>query len=380
LHIGLDLILEPTALTGTGVYARNLVRALTVIDRANDYTLFIHHDHLPTFAACAGESFRLQAYKFNASAPSVRLLMQQAIFQQTLFGAGARRLKIDLLHSLHDIAPLLYRGPSVLTVHDLGPFAVPARYGLAAAYLRPLMAASVRRAGRVVAVSAHTAQDLRSYLAAGEDRVRVVTHGVDASRFFPVAQAADSQILRGLGIEGEYILYVGRLERGKNILDLLAAYGMLPEAVRARLRLVLVGPEDNQAAEVRREAEALGDRVILTGYVDHGRLGAVYRRARAAVLVSTYEGFGLPLIEAMACGTPVVASRVSSIPEVAASAGLLVEPGDTSALAQALLRLCTEEGLRAELSARGLERAKSFTWEEAARRTLHVYSEAARCA
>jgi len=368
VRLGLDLLLEPTTLTGTGVYARNLVRALAAIDRTNEYVLFLHHDNLPAFYIDAAANFRCQGYKFNAARPIVRRLAQQL-----MLAAGSRRLGLDLLHSFTDIAPLLYRGPLVLTVHDLGPFATPDRYGRHTWCLRALMARSAKRAAAIIAVSGHTRADINAYLPRQAGKVTVVPHGVDARLFRPQEGPGDRALLEGLGIGGDYILFVGRLERGKNVSGLLGAYQRLPGPVRRHFSLVLAGPDDNEAAAVRRLAAGIQGRVVFTGYLGHDRLPALYRHAAALVLPSIYEGFGLPVLEAMACGTPVVATRVSSLPEVIGEAGILVAPGDTADLTRALERLCTDAALRADLAARGLERAGGFSWEAAARRTLDVY-------
>lgn len=366
LRLGLDLLLEPTTLTGTGIYARSLIRALASLDQENDYVLFLHLDNLPAFRVPAA-NFRYQAYKFAAGSPLTRRLAQQALL------AGGGCLGLDLLHSLTDAAPLLYRGRQVLTVHDLGPFATPWRHGLDGRLRRPLMIRSVARADRVIAVSGHTQRDLLHYLRTPPGKVTIIPHGVDLETFRPEPQPSDREEVHRLGLGGEYVLFVGRLERGKNLLALLGAYQLWPEEIRRRFALALVGPEDNMAAELRERAVGMAGRVVFTGYVEHRRLPALYRQARLTVMPSVYEGFGLPLLEAMACGSPVVATRVSSMPEVVGEAGLLVTPGDVQGLSGAMQRLCRDDGLREELSARGLKRAARFSWREAARRTLEVY-------
>jgi glycosyltransferase involved in cell wall biosynthesis len=225
---------------------------------------------------------------------------------------------------------------------------------------RTMVPRSVRRAARVLTVSEWTKRDLIEHYSVPEDKVVVTPNGVDPI-FAPSGARPDGS---------PYALFVGTLQPRKDPLAALEALALVPDD----LRLVLVGPDKGSGAEAHRTASKLGlnGRVEFAGHVEKGRLAELYRGARCLVFPSRYEGFGLPVVEAMASGTPVVAAAGGSVPEVAGDAAVLVEPGNPVALAGGIERALAD---RERLVRAGLERAKQYSWAETARRTLAAYKE-----
>jgi glycosyltransferase involved in cell wall biosynthesis len=274
-----------------------------------------------------------------------------------------RRERPSLAHFLYVIPPL-WRGRALLTVHDLSferqPELMTPRDRV---LFRTLVPGSARRAERIFTGSEHAKRDLLERYGLPEEKVVVTPYGVDPAFGPNGGERTD---------ETPFILLVGAIQPRKDPFTALEALARLDP----QLRLVLAGPEKQGGDEVRRTIARLGleQRVDLLGHVSKPRLARLYCAAACLILPSRYEGFGLPMVEAMACGTPVVATRAGSIPEVAADAAILVEPGDPAALAAGIEQAIAD---RERLTAAGLARARAFDWEHTARLTLDVYRELA---
>ena len=271
-----------------------------------------------------------------------------------------RRLGAALGH-FNYVVPPAYRGPAVVTVHDLSFESDPELMGRRDRLVfRTFVPRSARRAERVLAVSERTKRDLVEHYRIPEEKIVVTPNGVD-----PIFQP------NGSAPSGPpYVLFVGGIQPRKDPVTAIEALAR----VDGDLRLVLVGDEKRGGGELRSAIRRLGleRRVELAGYVEHEGLASLYRGAACLVFPSRYEGFGLPVLEAMASGTPVVATTAGAVPEVAGGAAVLVEPGDPEALAEGIREALRD---RERLVAAGLERARRFTWEKTARRTLEVYRE-----
>lgn len=299
-------------------------------------------------------------------------------WEQTALPLRARRGDWDVLHSPVNVAPVLAGVPSVVTVHDLA--FVTAGETMPAArrrYLTAMTARSVRHAARVIAVSESTARDLTRYFDVPPDRIAVTPLAADA-RFRPRGADELDAFRRRTGTERPYLLSVGTREPRKNGATLVRAFARIaPEIVHD---LVLVGPAGWMGGDLDRALAdlppATRERVRLTGFVGDDDLPRWYAGAAAFAYPARYEGFGLPVLEAMACGAPVVTSDVSSLPEVTGDAALLVSPDDEAGLAAALLRLATEPTLAADLQQRGIIRAAEFSWERTAALTVDAYHAA----
>lgn len=273
-----------------------------------------------------------------------------------------------------------WRGRKVLTVHDLMPITHPALYTPTdVAHFREHVPRMARAVDAVVTVSEHTRQQVIDRLGLPADRVFVAHPGVD-ERFAPQPPHVVAEVLHRLGIGPRpYLLFVGTAEPRKNLPGLLRAYATLRPAERADLQVVVAGKSAWGSAPLREQIAALGLQadVRLLGYVAEADIPPLYSGARLAALPSLAEGFGSPLIEAMACGTPMLAANATALPEVYGDAALGVDPQDVDALADGLRRLLYDESLRAGLVARGLQRARRFSWDRTAQATVDVFRRVA---
>jgi glycosyltransferase involved in cell wall biosynthesis len=305
--------------------------------------------------------------------------------------AHAREAGADLYHCPYLPFPLGGIGlPGVVTIHDLIPLLLPESVrgtlqGRHPRFLRWLLRRAIRGSARVITVSACTARDLVRLFPEAEGKVRVVPNGVTmpggtAETEVEAAAAAVDDTLRRLGIERPYVLTVGRRVPYKRIPFLVRAFAGIRDRVDGGL--VVVSPPDPRFPEADRLVAGMGlsDRVRFIDYVNEVELGALYRGARFLVHPSAYEGFGLPLLEAMAHGTPVLACRGGAVPEVAGEAAWLVDPDDEAALAEAMVRLWEDAAARERLVRAGEARAREFQWRRTAEATARVYAEIANSA
>lgn len=282
----------------------------------------------------------------------------------------------DIFHAPDYVLPPLRNAKGIVTVHDLGFVRNPAwSVPSLARYLTRAVPQSVRRADLVLADSEATRHDLLAWLDLAPERVEVLYGGV-GSEFRPVTDAEEvRRVRRRYGLDQPYLLTVSTLEPRKNLVRLLEAYALLRGRHSAAPDLVVAGGEGWLFEEIYRRADELRLResVRFLGYVPESDLPALLSQTRAFVFPSLYEGFGLPPLEAMACGVPVAASDAPCLPEVLGDAALFFSPLDVSGMADALGRILTDEGLRADLISRGQRRARVFSWERAARQLLAIY-------
>jgi glycosyltransferase involved in cell wall biosynthesis len=295
---------------------------------------------------------------------------------------------VDIFHSTDFVLPpVRSQARTILTVHDLSFMRLPqcAEAGLRA-YLNKVVPRSVERADLVLADSQSTKNDLIELLGVSPDKIKVVYAGVE-SRFRPMqGEMALQRVRKRYGLDLPFILSLGTLEPRKNLTGLIEAYALMRASSRAgfytcqgagdrELKLVIAGGKGWLYDEIFARVEELGlsGQVIFPGFIADEDLPALYNLAELFVFPSLYEGFGLPPLEAMACGTPVVTSDRPSLPEVVGEAGLMVEATDSQALAEAMERVLTDEDLRREMREKGLKQAAKFTWEEAAGKLLDVY-------
>lgn len=278
------------------------------------------------------------------------------LWQQIVLPRIAAYEKADVLWSPHTTLPLAGRVPAVVTLHDFTTLTMPHRHRISTLVSFNLfIGRSLAKARRIAAVSRAAADEARRFFGVPAEQMEIVPNGVD-DYFSPGDAPRD-----------DFILFAGTIEPRKGIDDLVAVWRSLPEP---RPRLVLAG---GAGWGVR-----VPDGVEVTGFIPRERLRELYRTARLFVYPSHYEGFGIPPLEAMACATPVVATRVGAIPEYAEGAALLVDPGDRDALRAAILRLLRDDALRAELSAGGVDRARAYSWDRSAARMTELLAEAGR--
>ena len=350
---------------GVSRYIYNLLIHVLREDPEGDYTVFLNSRCALSLSGSERRS------RLPTDRPWVRILWEQFLQPMELVAQY-----VDLLHSPVNIQPVFLPCRGVVTVTDLSFMIFPQAFlGAQRFYQRLFTRLSVRRASRVVAISVSTAQDLTRFFAAPADRISVIYPGVDAV-YRPIREQAGMAGFRRLhGLPERFILFVGTLEPRKNLLTLLAAYTEFRRRTASQYKLVLGGGKGWLYQSLFAAVEQLGlqDDVILPGFIPEDELPLWYNAAEVFVYPSLYEGFGLPPLEAMACGTPVIVSNASSLPEVVGDAGVLVDPHNVDEWVAALCRLCDDPDGRAELSSRGLERAREFSWTRMAQETVRVY-------
>ncbi len=288
----------------------------------------------------------------------------------------ARRDRAELFHAPHYVCPPFLSCPAVVTVHDLIHLRFPEqrRHRLGPHYARVMLRLAVRRAARVITVSESTRRDLETWLGADPRRIRVIRNGV-APQFRPADDvAALDAPLAALGVTPPYWLFVGNPLPHKNLGRLLDAVAGLPDEL-GQLVLVGISAASRPMVEGACQARGLRSRVVILAPLPQASMPLLYQRATALVCPSLWEGFGLPALEAMACGTPVLAADRGALPEVLAGAGVLVDPTNVDALREAMYNLGADERLRAALRTAGLARAREYSWRDAAEATLGVYRE-----
>jgi len=343
---------------GIGTYVRNLVRHLAHLDRETTYFLFCDRADQATLRDLA-ENF----------VPIVDGSSGYGIQEHISIPLRVHRLGADLLHSPHYVLPLLCRHRAVVTIHDcihlLFPEYLPNR--LAPRYAREMMGSAIRRSDLVLTVSEASRRDILSfYPSTNPERVEVVPNAIDEAILQDPGEEEMERVRERYQIRGRFVLYAGNIKPHKNLERLIAAFGLLKQRPgHEDVKLLIIGDEVNKYGALRRSVEAAAVRqdVRFFGFVPERTLAALYRLADAFAFPSLYEGFGLPPLEAMACGTPVVTSRISSLPEVVGDAALLVDPYRVDDIASGLERVLGDEALRAGLVARGRERVKLFSWE-----------------
>ncbi len=352
-------------LTGIGRYAVELTRALKALEPNLDIVLLN-----PYPESELGWYKEFETYPV----PQLQLMPYAASVGNLILHQTAKKLRLEILHDPCGIAPFVSPGgyKKITTVHDAIPFIYPETQPLLTRLVfQTLIRASKYTADAVITVSEDAAKDLQKHIGIAPNKLHVTANGVHTAPMFSKAQC--QQTLQHLGISANYFLYVGALHPRKNLSRVLEAFTALSQA---DTQLVIVGPPswgaNETLAEILETAKA-SNRVIFTNYVSDEMLHQLYQSALALVFPSLYEGFGLPALEAMSHGTPVITSNVSSLPEVVGDAALLVDPKDVGAIRAALLRLLEDPALRQSLSIKGKARAATFTWQETARKTLEVY-------
>lgn len=356
---------------GIGTYVRNLVRHLAALDHETTYLLFCHESDETTLRDLA-ENFL----------PVVDESPGYGLREHLTIPFKLRRLRADLLHVPHYVRPVFCGIPTVVTIHDcihlLFPQYLPNRFAFH--YARYIMGRAIRKSALVLTVSQASRNDiLRFYPLTAPERVEVVPNALDADLLDHPGDDEMERVVERYQIRGRFILYAGNIKPHKNLERLIAAFA----AVRARpgfsdLKLIIIGDEATKYPGLRRSVESAGVRqdVRFFGFVPDRTLSALYRLASVFAFPSLYEGFGLPPLEAMACGTPVVTSRVSSLPEVVGDAAVLVDPYDIDDIANGLYRALSDRALRANLIQKGLDRVLQFSWVRSVRAIHDGYAKA----
>jgi len=343
---------------GIGRYGTNLIRHLARLHPQADYVFF------------PGGSRRLGPALANDGAHRSRLVWRQLALPRLL-----KRHSIDLFHGLFPAVPMAW-APSVMTIYDLTGLLLPACATMRDRLItRLLLRAYAHKASHILTISEHSKQDIVRLLGIPPEKATVAFPGVDPC-FRPISDTdALAPTLQHYKILRPFVLFVGTLEPRKNIATLLKAYESARSTNASNHQLVIVGRKGWLHNGILETIELLGlrDRVILTGPVPDPDLVHLYNAAELFVYPSLYEGFGLPPLEAMACGTPTITSNAGALPEVVGDAALTVDPRDPEGLATAIVEVLQDAGMRQEMSERGLARASMFSWADTAAQTMSVY-------
>ena len=371
MRLGLDArALASPVRSGVEHYVINLTRALAALPEAPDIIAYVDRPISdPALASLSSE--RLKISLLRARRGWLRAALPWRLWRD----------RVTLVHLPSTILPPLLPCPAVVTVHDLAWARFPETYDPADLRMQTqVVPRSIRRAAHVITVSHSTAHDLTEMLAVPADKITAIPLGV-SSTFSPDGPRLPADAFPGAErLSGGCILHAGGLHPRKNVARLLEAYARLTQEMSPPPLAIAGNTDSPQAKALQDRATSLGlaERVVFTGQVDEARLAQLYRRAALVVYPSLYEGFGLPLLEGMASGVPVVTSDRPSMSEVAGDAALLVDPESVEDLAAALGRALTDDALRRELAQRGLDRSREFTWERTARATVAVYERVAR--
>jgi glycosyltransferase involved in cell wall biosynthesis len=355
---------------GIGTYLRNILIELSRLDQATEYVVLCRPDDVDS-GDVLGHNFRM----VPEPAPTYSLA------EQIRIPLALARERVDLVHEPHYVLPPAIRCRSVVTIHDcihlMFPQYLPGK--LAYVYAKSSMWTATRKADRILTVSEASKRDILRFFDVAPDRVSVIHNAIDERFLGPADTKRMELVKQRYQLDHPFILYVGNIKPHKNIERLIDAFGRMRESGPPQLKLIIIGDEISKYPALRQAVHRhrLDKHVRFLGFQPHETLAAFYRLARAFVFPSLYEGFGLPPLEAMACGAPVVTSNVSSLPEVAGGAALLVDPHDTDAIADGIRRAVNDETLRADLSARGLARAREFSWPQSVAKIHQIYMEVA---
>ncbi len=356
---------------GIGTYVRNLVRELARQDGPETYALLCPPADVE-FVRSLGPRFE----------PIVQRAPNYSMREQWAVPLALGRARVDLFHAPHYVVPPLTRCPTVVTIHDCihlrFPQYLPGRG--AYAYARLFMRLAARRARRVLTVSEASKQDILRYLRVPAERVEVIYNGLDERLALAPTEAEVHRIRERYLLTAPFVLYTGNIKPHKNVDRLIEAFSLLRRRGVDTVKLLIIGDEISKYPHLRRlvHRHQLHQHVRFLGFVPDETLAILYRLAAVFVFPSLCEGFGLPPLEAMAGGAPVITSNVSSLPEVVGDAALLIDPTDPQQIADAMARVLHDPALRAELVRRGHERVAAFSWERSAARTRAVYLEVLR--
>jgi glycosyltransferase involved in cell wall biosynthesis len=353
---------------GIGTYIRNLLRQLARLDRDTDFVLLCRPEDAPGLSAL-GENFR----------PVIETAGNYSLAEQWRIPLALRRERVTLFHAPHYVLPPLVPCRSVVTIHDcihlMFPQYLPNRFAFG--YARASIASASRRATRVLTVSESSKRDILRFVNLPPEKIDVIYNAYD-ERF--TVEPLEEDVIRvrdRYQLHDEFVLYAGNVKPHKNLERLIDAFHLVRKRGLDHLKLVMIGDEISKYAALRRAVHQhqLHKYVRFLGYMPEETLAVMYRLAGVFVFPSLYEGFGLPPLEAMVSGTPVVTSNVSSLPEVAGDAAVLVDPYDPASIADGIYKVLTDAHLRRDLRRKGLARASQFSWDESVRRVRAIYGE-----
>jgi glycosyltransferase involved in cell wall biosynthesis len=354
---------------GIGTYVRNLLLELAKIDQTTEYVVITRPEDT-SVAASVGENFRAVA---DASG-------HYSLAEQISIPLTVRREKLDLLHAPHYVLPVLTPSRSVVTIHDCIHLMFPQylrhrRVGYA--FARASLYTAAHKSDRIFTVSEQSKRDILKFFDVPPDKIVVTPNAIDDRFSVPPSEEHVVNTRERYQLSYSYLLYVGNIKPHKNLERLIEAFHLVRQQGRSELELIIIGDEISKLQSLRRAVHKydIHRYVRFLGYVPDKTLAVLYRLASVFVFPSLYEGFGLPPLEAMASGTPVVTSNVSSLPEVVGDAAVLVDPYSAEAIAEGIISVLRSTHLREDLRRRGLERVKAYSWARSVKRVHEIYGE-----
>lgn len=377
MKIGIDtLFLIPGKHGGTETYLRNLLLNLAKIDKENEYILFTNKENSGNFGI-KQDNFSEVLCNFSARYKPIRVF-----YEQMILPIMARRYQIDVLHfpAYVSLAISSFRLKSIVTIHDIMFHYYPENYPKGQLlYFKHLIPASAKRGKMIIAVSNNTKKDIIKILEIPENKVTVTYEAPDERFNNNLSDTEKDRVKKIYNLPDRFILSVASFNPHKNIDGLIRSFSLIKKNYDSLCQLVLVGMKSSYYSKIISVIEKLklDKDVLFIGHVSDKDLPYLYSLANIYVFPSFFEGFGLPPLEAMACGCPVVASNVTSIPEVVGEAGILIDPHNIEKMAEAIYKVLINDNFRRDLIRKGFERAKQFSWEKTAKETLKVYEEVA---
>jgi glycosyltransferase involved in cell wall biosynthesis len=367
MKIGISVLTAGRDAGGPETYEVQLIRHLACLDRQNQYFVYCTHQEAIRAIDVQQENIRYRLLRPSCRWISVLLDLPVKLYRD----------QVDLLHATFTPPPLLIK-PLVHTVHCVSSIIHPEFYPASVRWrLNKLLKLGIRRARHLICVSGTTRNHLQELFQVPAERTSVIYNGVSPI-FSPVPEEeAHQAVISKYNLRGPYFLFVGKLETRKNLQRILQAFSRYRKTSAGSEKLVLVGKRSASFPGIDELIHSLGiqEDVLLLGYVPAGDLPSLYSAARLFVFPSCWEGFGIPILEAMSCGVPVLTSSRTCLPEIAGDAALIVDPESVEEIAEGMAQIAFSYPLRGELIRRGLERAKAFDWGSCARQTLEVYSK-----
>jgi len=362
---------------GVGAYSLKLLKAIAEIDESRSYTLFLRkdlHGNHPVFQLEDQHNFTFKKINIPSVGPKKQIYFAWILRE--------RYARCDLLHSLNSELPFLHRRKSIVTIHDLtyvkNPGWLRGAARIKAAYYTRALRHGARKASRIIADSESTRRDIAGFFGVNRDKIKVIYLAGGFGSRMGGNSGDDGRVLRKYAIRKPYFLYLGAKRPHKNLIGLIKAFAIFKRYYDTwGIQLVVAGAEYSKYRAYLEQAEKMGltENIHFTGFVSEEHLMAVYRQAELFMLVSFCEGFGIPILEAMACGTPVITSKISSMPEVAGDAALLTDPHDPEDMACKMAAIMKSGKLRDDLVKKGFERVREFSWKKTAKETLRLYDE-----
>jgi len=366
-------------LTGVGQFTRYIIEALVDGDNSNEYILFNLIEKTPTWRSVIGPKPNISyetLFKSKAASFLYRAI-RRFIYSPPidLFFSSSTKNSIFFFPNFVQWPLLGKNTKPIIVIHDLG-FIYHPQYCTKGTqhYLGNNLDYSVKNSAHIIAVSENTKKEILEHYKINESKVSVINSSISHAVFNAIPQQGDEKIINHYQLTKPYILFTGTIEPRKNIIGLLNAYEKLPNKLQQEYNLVLVGGKGWLDQEIHQKLNDLKHlNIKCIGYVPDEHLPAIYRHANLFVFPSFYEGFGIPPLEAMACGVPVICSNTSSLPEVVGSAGLLVDPHQPEQLSEAICSVLNDTDLAASMRSRGLLQAQQFSWKKSAQQLLHVF-------